>query len=78
MNSALFEVWTSELARFSDEQRAQLILNKDNIKEGYQRLLWDSNFHKSIVSSTASEKAVRTRFSCIRELLAANLMTIIS
>jgi hypothetical protein len=73
MNSALFEVWASELARFSDNQREQLIANRDNLKEDYQALLWDADFHKSIVSSTAGKGAVETRFSRIRQLLKNHL-----
>ena len=69
MNSALFEVWTSELARLSENERSRLINKKEGLKEGYQALLWDADFHKSIVSSTAGKGAVETRFSRIRELL---------
>ena len=69
MNSALFEVWTSELARLSDNQRKQLIAEKDSLKDYYQTLLWDADFHKSIVSGTAGKGAVETRFSRIRQLL---------
>lgn len=69
MNSALFEVWTSELARLNDEQRISLIAKKDKLKEDYQTLLWDATFHKSIVSSTAGKEAVKTRFTSIRNLI---------
>lgn len=73
MNSALFEVWTTELARLSDKQREQLVAKKDSIKAEYQTLLGDANFKKSIVSSTAGKGAVETRFRSIRELLKNNL-----
>lgn len=69
MNSALFEVWTSELARLSNIQREELILNSNNIIKQYRILLSDSNFHKSIVSSTAGKGAVGKRFSSIHNLI---------
>lgn len=73
INSALFEAWTSELARLTDNQRTQLTSNRDNIVENYRTLLWDTAFNKSIVSSTAGKGAVETRFSGIRKLIENNL-----
>ena len=73
MNSALFEVWTSELARLSETERKELVTKNDSLRDGYQTLLWDADFHKSIVSSTAGKGAVETRFSRIRELLKNHL-----
>lgn len=70
MNSALFEAWTSELARLSDNQCAQLVSNKDRIIENYKMLLiHDNDFKKSIISSTAGKGAVETRFSRIHTLI---------
>ena len=69
MNSALFEVWTSELARLSDDNRSQLVLNKYSLKNAYQGLLRDTSFNKSVLSSTAGKLAVYTRFNRLHQLL---------
>jgi Protein of unknown function DUF262 len=69
MNSALFEVWTSELARLSYEEKEILVSKKDKLKESYKVLLNDTAFNKSIISSTAGKGAVETRFNRIHQLI---------
>lgn len=75
MNSALFEVWTSELAKLNDEQRKLLVSKKESIINNYRSLLSDTNtgFNKSIISSTAGKGAVETRFNCIHNLILTHL-----
>ena len=69
MNSALFEVWTSELARLTDRERALLISKNESIVEKYRAELSDTTFNKSIISSTAGKGAVETRFNRIHQLI---------
>ena len=73
MNSALFEVWTSELAKLNDNERSILVANKISIIDNYRILLSDVSFHRSVVSSTAGKGAVETRFSSIHNLILTHL-----
>jgi hypothetical protein len=68
-NSAIFEVWTSELAKFTRKDFIKIIKYRQDIIADYQLLLQDNDFRKSVSSSTASKKAVETRFKKISELL---------
>lgn len=69
LNSALFEVWTSELAKLNDGQR-QIILNrKIDMKVAYQKLLFDSAFQSSFTRRTSNKAAVETRFTKIHNLI---------
>jgi hypothetical protein len=70
LNSALFEVWTSELGRLNDNEREILVRKKSDFKYVYQQLLFeDSAFNGSFTRSTSNKSAVETRFSKIHNLI---------
>lgn len=70
MNSALFEAWTTELSRISEEEQQQLVDNREKLKTDYQMdLQYDFLLSKSIISNTASKAAVVNRFKYIRQLI---------
>lgn len=69
LNSALFEVWTSELGKLNDSERQILISKKTDFKSAYQQLLYDGNFNASFTRSTSNKSAVETRFSRIHNLI---------
>lgn len=69
LNSALFEVWVSEVFKLNDEQRSRLLDNKERLVASYSTLLGDENFVRSIASSTSGKGAVKTRFEGIINLI---------
>jgi hypothetical protein len=69
LNSALFEVWTVTLSNLSDMEQDIIRKNKDALIASYKILLSESEFVKSVVSSTAGKKSVFTRFSSIETLV---------
>lgn len=69
LNSALFEVWVSELAKLTPKESSVLIQNKQKLTAHYVELLNDDAFYKAIVSSTAGKGAVDQRFTSITTLI---------
>jgi len=69
LNSALFEVWVSELAKLNQKESTALIQNKDKLIAHYIDLLNDDDFYRSIVSSTSGKGAVDQRFTSITTLI---------
>ncbi|MEY4904809.1 MAG: hypothetical protein RLZZ292_2624, partial [Bacteroidota bacterium] len=72
-SSALFETWTSELAKLTDLEQNKLLRKKDNVIDSYKQLLGEPTFQKAIVSHTSNKSAVETRFSAIRKLIQHHL-----
>lgn len=69
LNSALFEVWVSELAKLNQKETAALMQNKQKLVTHYVELLNDDDFYKAIVSSTSGKGAVDQRFTSITTLI---------
>ncbi|HEU5292549.1 MAG TPA: DUF262 domain-containing protein [Cyclobacteriaceae bacterium] len=69
LNSALFEVWVSELAKLNQKETAALMQNKQKLVTHYIELLNDDDFYKAIVSSTSGKGAVDQRFTSITTLI---------
>lgn len=70
LNSALFEVWTSELGKLNDNERELLISKKSDFKSIYQQFLDEDNvFNSSFTRSTSNKSAVETRFNKIHNLI---------
>jgi hypothetical protein len=69
VNSSLFEIWTSTLARLEIDKLNKILLNKEKIIYGFKELLKDIEFNNAISTSTASRKNVHIRFSKIEELI---------
>jgi hypothetical protein len=68
MNSALFEVWASELGKLNEVEKQKLIAHKEDLKTEYQNLLW-GDFGQKIRASTAGKGAVTFRFESIINLI---------
>jgi Protein of unknown function DUF262 len=68
LNSALFEVWTSELYK---THRNKIIMNISHIKSSFESALnaYSDEFRNSVSRNTASKYAVKTRFETIRNIL---------
>lgn len=69
LNSALFEVWVSEIYKLKDDQKQMLVINKDRLIENYKNLLSTDKFIGAVVSSTSGKGAVKTRFEEIHNLI---------
>lgn len=69
LNSALFEVWVSQVYKLSEQQKRVLLKNADKLKEEYKKLLSKDDFIKSVATSTSGKGAVRTRFEGIIKII---------
>ena len=69
VNSSLFEIWTSTLAKVENDKLNRLLDKKKEIIYDFKRLLEDSEFNNAISISTSSRKNVHTRFRKIEELI---------
>lgn len=75
INKALFEVWSVELAKLSDEERKLALKRKKTIFNGFVKLMnEDVFFGNAITSATGDKSRVRYRFSKIEELLKQQLI----
>ena len=75
INKALFEVWSVELAKLSDEERKLALKRKKAIFNGFVKLMnEDVFFGNAITSATGDKSRVRYRFSKIEELLKQQLI----
>jgi len=69
INIALFETWSVNLAKLTEDESKIIRKKKSKVLLGFVRLLQDIDFHKSISNSTSSRKAVKTRFIYVENLL---------
>jgi len=73
INKALFESWSVNLSELDTEQIQTLIERKDQLKEGFMRLMsereGDPKFESSISQGTGDTKKVKRRFSAIEQLI---------
>jgi hypothetical protein len=69
LNSALFEVWVSEIYKLNNEQRDKLLSRKEELIIEYKEILYRENFTKAVVSSTSDKSAVKIRFEAINKLI---------
>lgn len=69
INKALFEAWSVNIARCSQEQRARLVEKKEELIVGFKNLLLDEDFNASISYSTGASARVAIRFSRIEKLM---------
>ena len=75
INKALFEVWSVELAKLSNEKRTLALKRKQEIFDGFVELMnQDEFFCSAITSSTGDKNRIRYRFSKIEELLKRQLV----
>ena len=70
LNKALFEVWTSEIARLTPAERDILLKNKAKLIKNYKSILeTKKTFVTHISSSTSAEASVNNRFITIHNLI---------
>ncbi|MBN2442785.1 MAG: DUF262 domain-containing protein [Spirochaetales bacterium] len=70
LNRALFEVWTSEIARLSPAEWNILLKNKTELIKKYKSLLeTNETFVTHISVSTSAEASVNNRFKTIHDLI---------
>jgi hypothetical protein len=69
INSALFEVWVSEIYKLNYEQRENLIKSRNQLIADYRELFNRIDFSNSVVNSTSGKGAVKIRFEAIRSLI---------
>ena len=70
INKALFECWSVNLSKLTNEEEKTLIKKKDELKSKFiQSLLEDREFEVSISQGTGSINRVKYRFSKIKKLI---------
>lgn len=70
LNSALFEVWTSEIAKLSKAEQDILLNNKGKLINKYTSILEnEKTFVIYISSSTSAKASVKNRFETIHNLI---------
>lgn len=73
VNKALFESWSVNLSKLNGEQIQTLIERKEQIKEGFLRLMNDREvepkFDSAISQGTGDTRKVKRRFSAIEQLI---------
>jgi hypothetical protein len=69
INIALFETWSVNIAKLNNHKTDILIKHRTEVLDRFISQLQFADFYKSISSSTASKKAVFTRFEIIDKLI---------
>ena len=70
LNSALFEVWTSSLAKLNNDEHKNILKYKTElISEFKKRLSEDKDFKNSVSAATSGKAAVIKRFETIETLI---------
>ena len=70
INMPLFEAWSVQLARCSQEQIHRLVERRAAVRERFMALLnQDQEFEQAISSSTGTPRRIRKRFAAIRDLV---------
>jgi hypothetical protein len=70
LNKALFDSWSVNLAKLSDEELVTLVSEKDKLKNRFIEIMnSDERFQSSISSATGDLKAVKKRFVTINNLI---------
>jgi Protein of unknown function DUF262 len=73
INKALFESWSVSLSKLNDEQIQVLVERKEELQEGFVRLMNDRiaepRFELSISQGTGDTRKVKRRFSAVEQLI---------
>ena len=70
INRALFETWSTELARYEPAQLDALVLKRDSIKRRFYGILnEDHDYEESISFSTATQWRIKKRFSTVEMII---------
>ena len=69
INKAIFESWSVNLARLSQQQAESLIAQKGRVREEFAQLMRNNTFAQDVSQGTGSPPRVRRRFSAIKKLI---------
>lgn len=69
LNGALYEVWTSQIARLNDEQIARINEQLPAFQADYKRLFTSETFDNAVTRATSDYNAVQARFGAVESLL---------
>ncbi len=73
LNKALFEAWSVNFDRMTDNDLLTLSRRQDQLLENFTNLIDSRDFEQSISQSTGDVQRVRLRFAAIREIIGATL-----
>jgi len=69
LNGALFEVWTSQIARLNDAQIHRINQQLGAFQNDYKRLFTSETFDNAVTRATSDYNAVQARFGAVESLL---------
>jgi len=69
INKALFETWSVNLDKLTDQQLNVLIQRKENLKDGFIDLMNQQEFERAISQATGNVTKVKYRFEAIAQLI---------
>ncbi|MGH7497086.1 MAG: DUF262 domain-containing protein [bacterium] len=69
INKALFEAWSVNLDKLTDDQLQRLISRKDTLMKKFILLMQNTDFEKAVSQGTGDVSKVRLRFSRIEALI---------
>lgn len=69
INKALFEAWSVNLNKLTDQQLKRLIEQKNDLKKRFSNLMRDPEFERAVSQGTGDIRKVNIRFSKIEGLL---------
>ena len=69
VNKPLFESWSVNLARIPKDQNQILQKRKEDVREGFRRMMNDEAFVESITFGTQTTRQVRMRFQRVENLV---------
>ena len=70
INRALFETWSVQLARCSQDQVSVLVKRRKEVRRRFKRLMADDDeFDRAVSYSTGTPRRVRKRFRAVKQLV---------
>jgi uncharacterized protein with ParB-like and HNH nuclease domain len=69
INKALFETWSVNLNKLTDEELKKLIVRSEKLKEKFAKLMYQRDFERAVSQGTGDVKKVRIRFSEIERII---------
>ncbi len=69
LNKAIYEAWSVNLAKISDDERKVLEQNREELKQKFIILLEDDDFIKSVSQATGVSASIETRFGKIEQII---------
>lgn len=73
INKALFDAWSVNMAKLSNEEIYKLVRRKKRLSEGFIKLMNTTEFDDAVSRSTGDGQSVRRRFEMISDLIQRTL-----